>query len=96
MGQEGFEALVRRLARSIRARRLELNLTQEDVAFDAGLSARHYQPLESGTANPTYQTLFKVARVLSVTVADLTDPTRRTRIQRRRASQKGNRHGLIS
>ena len=94
MGQEGFEASVRRLARTIRARRLELNLTQEAVAFDAGISPRHYQQLESGAANPTYQTLFEVARVLSVTVADLIDPTYRAKVQRFRASRKGSLNRL--
>jgi transcriptional regulator with XRE-family HTH domain len=90
VGQEGFKASVARLARNVRARRLELNLTQEDVAFDAGLSARHYQQLESGAANPTYQTLFEVAGVLWVTLVDLIEPAHRAKIQRRRASRKGS------
>lgn len=89
MGQEGFEASVRRLARTIRSRRLELNLTQEAVAFEADISPRHYQQLESGAANPTYMTLFEVARVLGVTVAGLIDPAYRAKVQRFRASRKG-------
>jgi transcriptional regulator with XRE-family HTH domain len=88
VGQEGFDASVRRLARNIRVRRLELNLSQEAVAFDAGLSARHYQQVESGSANPTYHTLFEVARVLKSAIADLIDPERRLRPLRRRASRK--------
>jgi len=59
-----FERALRRLASSIRRRRLELELTQEDVAYQAGISARHYQLLESGQGNPTFRTLTEVARVL--------------------------------
>jgi transcriptional regulator with XRE-family HTH domain len=89
VAQEGFEASVRRLARTIRARRLELNLSQEHVAFEAGLSPRHYQQLESGRGNPTYRTIFVVAQVLSCTVSKLLDhPAHRVRPQRRRARKK--------
>jgi transcriptional regulator with XRE-family HTH domain len=60
---EGFRAEVKRLAENIKARRLEVDLSQEDVAFDAGLSARHYQQLESGAANPTYQSRLRECSV---------------------------------
>ena len=89
MSLDGFQAEIKRLARNIKARRLEANRTQEDVAFAAGLSPRHYQQLESGIANPTYQSLFAIAGVLSVTVTDLISPARRSRAKRRRASRKG-------
>ena len=88
MGQEGFESSVRRLARTIRARRLKLNLSQEYVAFEAGLSTRHYQQLESGSGNPTYRTIFNVARVLNSTVLELLEPTLRPRLKRQRAQKK--------
>jgi transcriptional regulator with XRE-family HTH domain len=88
VGQDGFQASVQRLARAIRARRLELNLTQEDVAFEAGISPRHYQQLESGAGNPTYRTIFVVSRVLDSAVAELLDPAHRAKLQRRRATRK--------
>jgi transcriptional regulator with XRE-family HTH domain len=88
VGQEGFEGSVRRLARTIRSRRLELNLSQEDVAFEAGLSPRHYQQLESGTGNPTYRTIFEVARVLGAPVQELLDPSESRKLQRRRAAKR--------
>jgi transcriptional regulator with XRE-family HTH domain len=91
VAREAFEASVRRLARAVRARRLALNLTQEYVAFEAGLSPRHYQQLESGAANPTYATLFEVARVLDVAVADLLDPGRVLRPAKRRATRNDSK-----
>lgn len=56
-----------------------LGLTQEDVAHEAGLSVRHYQQLESGLGNPTFETLFNVARVLGQTVQQLLDAIDRQR-----------------
>ena len=87
-GQKGFRRRCGRLSRNIRARRLERNLTQEAVAFDAGLSARHYQQLESGEANPTFATLFEIARVLDSAVVELIAPAQsRIKPRRRRASK---------
>ena len=80
------------LARSLRARRLELDLSQEDVAYEAGLSVRHYQLLESlsasGQNNPKYRTLYDVARALSTTVCDLTEYDRRATSRRLRAPRR--------
>jgi transcriptional regulator with XRE-family HTH domain len=67
---------------------LELNLTQEVVAFEAGLSPRHYQQLESGLGNPTYRTIFEVAQALGAPIGEIVDPTRRARPERRRADKK--------
>jgi transcriptional regulator with XRE-family HTH domain len=72
MGVQQFEAALEQLTVAIRKRRDELKLTQEDVAFEAGLSVRHYQQLESGEMNPTFRTLFNVAMVLKTTVPELT------------------------
>lgn len=88
---DGFDAAVPRLARSIRARRLALDLTQEDVAFEAGLSPRHYQQLESEdtiTNNPRFKTLLNVARVLKTTIPDLIASERRMPRAKARASKR--------
>ena len=57
------------------------------MAFDAGLSSRHYQQLESGEANPTFATVLEIARVLDLTVVDLITPLSRIKPKRRRASK---------
>ena len=82
---------MRRLAREIRARRLSLDppKTQEEVAFEAGLSTRHYQQIEAGVdANPRLETLFAVAAALGTTPVELLDPERPTKTKRRRAAKR--------
>jgi len=51
------------------------------------LIAALYQQLESGEANPTFATLFEIARVLDSTIVDLIAPAQRTKPGRRRASK---------
>jgi len=48
-------------------------MTQEDVAFKAHVSVRHYQKLESGGVNPRLDTLLAVAKALQTNVQSLLD-----------------------
>ena len=41
-------------------------MTQEDVAFETGISVRHFQSLESGELNPSYVILRAVCSALKV------------------------------
>lgn len=59
------------LSAAIRRRRLALGFTQEDIAFQAGLSVRHYQSLESGALNPSYLVLRSVADALAIGISPL-------------------------
>lgn len=62
-------------------RRTELGLTQETVAFAAGISRTYYGSLEKGVndrgrgdpANPTMMTLIRLATALNCSVGDLVD-----------------------
>lgn len=45
--------------------------TQEDIAFDAGISIRYYGKIERGEAMPTLYTLMKIAPTLQMSLADL-------------------------
>lgn len=78
------------LSVAIRRRRLALGLTQEDVAFKAGLSVRHYQSLESGALNPSYLILRSVADALSIGISPLITDAEPRRSQ---AQQKPSRPG---
>lgn len=68
--------LAKTLATTIRARRQELGLTQEQVANIAGIDRNHYQVMESGLSdrkqhsalNPKLFTILKLARALDMTV----------------------------
>ena len=47
------------------------DMTQEQVAEQAAIDAKHYQVLESGLSNVTFATLVAVSRALGVTLAEL-------------------------
>ena len=59
------------LGAALRAKRLLLDLAQEDVAHDASLSVRHYSKIENGSSNATIGTLFRVARILGLDFQEL-------------------------
>lgn len=48
-----------------------LKATQEDIAFDAGISTRYYGKIERGETIPTLYTLMKIAPTLQMSLADL-------------------------
>lgn len=50
---------------------MDHNLTQEAVFLAASLNRSHYQQIEAGTANPTLDTLLRIARAIGVTISDL-------------------------
>jgi len=52
-------------------RREGLGLTQETIAFEAGLSVRHYQLIESGASNPRLNTHLNLASALQLKLHDL-------------------------
>lgn len=82
------------LSAAIRRRRLALGLTQEDVAFQAGLSVRHYQSLESGALNPSYLVLRSVADALAIGISPLiTDAEPRRSSTQRKVPRQRRRRG---
>lgn len=76
------EPLLQRLGRAVAAVRAEAGLTQEDVAQEAGLSARFVQMLERGTANPSYLRLSAIAAAIGIRLPDLIARAESTRSQR--------------
>lgn len=69
----GVGIAITRLAKRIRALRLERELTQEAAAERAKLDEKHWQDIESARTNPTVATLVGVARSLGVKLRDLFD-----------------------
>lgn len=59
------------LANNLKFFRKELDLTQKDIAKISKISYRLIQDLESGSANPTLDTLNKLAITFKITVKDL-------------------------
>ena len=65
------------LGHSLHRQRMKCGLSQEDVAYAAGLSRYTYQKLEKGVsrpgapANPSLQNVLALARVLDISLTDL-------------------------
>jgi transcriptional regulator with XRE-family HTH domain len=54
------------LGEELRKARLAVKLTQEELAFKAGISRNYVSLLELGEKSPTVQTLLTVCRALGV------------------------------
>ncbi len=74
---EGWAIYAQRLATTLRRAREDAGLSQEQVAYRAGLTRYTYQKYEKGEsrpgtlANPTLRTLLTIAQVLGVVIEDL-------------------------
>ena len=62
-----------RLARRLRAIRLEKKLTQEEAAEAAALDTKHYQAIEAGQSNLTIASLLGISRALGVELSYLVE-----------------------
>ena len=58
--------VVAQLGKNVRAVRVANGLSQEEVAFRAGLKRSYLSDLERGTRNPTVRALGRIADALSV------------------------------
>ena len=59
------------LGKNIKYHRIELGLTQEELAHKSGVYRSHLAGIETGNLNPSVKTVEKLAKALNVTVADL-------------------------
>lgn len=65
-------AIVRKdLARNVRARRKELGLSQEQLAFETSLDRTYVSQIERGLANPSLQVLSRMGTALGLSVQQL-------------------------
>lgn len=62
---------LKKLGDNIRSRREQLGLSQETLGFKADLHRNYISKLELAQKNPTYITLLKLSKALSVSVTDL-------------------------
>ncbi|TQL21985.1 helix-turn-helix domain-containing protein [Streptomyces sp. SLBN-134] len=60
-----------RIGRRIRDVRERQGLTQEKVFLTVPMNRAYYQDIEAGRANPTLQTLLRIAHALGVPLAEL-------------------------
>lgn len=58
--------LVRLLGRNVRAQRVRLGLSQEELAHEAGMKRSYLSDLERGTRNPSVRALGRLAAAMRV------------------------------
>ncbi|HEX7850408.1 MAG TPA: helix-turn-helix transcriptional regulator [Sphingomonas sp.] len=63
--------LVHLLGRNVRRHRIERGMSQEELAFQAGMKRSYLSDLERGTRNPTVRALGRLSDALNVTPASL-------------------------
>ena len=56
------------ISQIIKDRRLQLELTQQDLADYTELSLRRIKSIEAGKGNPTFSTLSKIAEILGLEI----------------------------
>jgi len=59
------------LGRNVRAARLRQGLSQEQLAFDAGMKRSYVSDLERGTRNPSVKAIERLATALGVEPPEL-------------------------
>lgn len=60
-----------KLGQCIRTKRLQSGLTQLQLSTQAGVDRNYIGMLERGERNPSYLSLFKIARGLKLSIAEL-------------------------
>jgi len=68
---KGYDALRNVLGENVRRLRRECRLTQEELAFEAGIDRTYVSQIERGVINPSLLVLHKVATALKATVSTL-------------------------
>ena len=66
-----LQQLKRRVWERLRARRRELAVSQEQLAFQADISPTYLSQIEAGKRNPSLETLFRLASGLKLELSDL-------------------------
>jgi transcriptional regulator with XRE-family HTH domain len=77
MGKEPRNSPRSVLARNLRRLRLERGLSQEDLAAEASTRQALVSAVEAGSANPTLDSLAKLALALQVDFIELFDVSRK-------------------
>ncbi len=59
------------LGATIRKKRVELSMSQAQLAFELGTDGRHVRRIEKGEINPSYLTVKKIAEIFDVSIDTL-------------------------
>lgn len=61
-----------KLGKNIIKYRKRIGLSQENLAYEIGMSRKGLSEIENGRSNPEYKTLFAIANALNITISELT------------------------
>lgn len=64
-------ALIKSVGEKIRMRRLEINLSQEILSYDANIPRNQIGRIERGEISTTISTLYKICKALKIEIRDL-------------------------
>jgi transcriptional regulator with XRE-family HTH domain len=78
---EGLPALAGSIGRAVRGLRIARSLSVGDLARDAGLSRTILSRIENGSGNPSIETLWRIARALSVPLGALLGEDQEPRVR---------------
>ncbi len=70
-GMRKIETIDIALGKVLRGLRIKANLTQEELALDAGLERTYISMLELGQRTPTTKTLVQLSRCLNLKLSEL-------------------------
>lgn len=63
--------IIQKIGLNIRNRRIELKLTQTDLAYRCGFEKQNMYRIENGKTNPTIKTLLIIAKELDIDIVDI-------------------------
>ena len=71
MSDKQLALLLGNISRNVKAGRKAIGLSQEKLAFEAGIDRTYVSQIERGVCNPSLEVLTKVSKVLGVDVVKL-------------------------
>jgi transcriptional regulator with XRE-family HTH domain len=77
VSKAGYEGYRKDVAAAIRRRRQAANQTQEDLAHEADLTARHLHEIEKARTNPSLRSMFNIATALGVKLSAIMEDAER-------------------
>jgi transcriptional regulator with XRE-family HTH domain len=91
MAKAAREIVKNNLGRKVREFRLSLNMSQTALAAKAETHQEFISDMERGEANPTIETVVRIATALGVNVVELFESRRHSRLMERRRARSFRR-----
>jgi len=74
------------IGEKIRHRRIELNMTQRQVANLAGISVSFLSDIERGRSNPSLENTLKLGKALNLPIGEVMDPNDADKVLEKKSS----------